>query len=283
MLIDHHNISIVHKPLLYAIRPPLSAELLVEELLLGDRLDDDALLQRDRAAQQREPLLLDVVAQHAPRLVHLAGGHPRRARHAHAHLAVVAEVLDAGVDGRVEDVVVAVALDLVGLALVLDGHQHRLDGERAPSGLGTDAGGGVESASLVKGWREFDCGTTLAIQSTYPNFVVQQISNSLALRLCLPKGPEECELLWWVFGTPEDTEEQREIRIKQSNMIGPGGVISMEDGVVGGWIQRGTKRDQDKSTIVQMGGRDIAPSAEGRATEVSIRGFWQGYRDCMGV
>ena len=137
--------------------------------------------------------------------------------------------------------------------------------------------------TLVKGWREFDCGTTLAIQSVYPNFVVQQISNSLALRLCLPKGPEECELLWWVFGTPEDTDEQREIRIKQSNMIGPGGVISMEDGVVGGWIQRGTKRDQEKSTIVQMGGRDIQPSAEGRATEVSIRGFWQGYRDCMGV
>lgn len=137
--------------------------------------------------------------------------------------------------------------------------------------------------TLVEGWREFDCGTTLAIQSTYPNFVVQQISNSLALRLCLPKGPEECELLWWVFGTPEDTEEQRNIRIKQSNMIGPGGVISMEDGVVGGWIQRGTKRDLGKSSVVQMGGRGIEPSGEGRATEVSIRGFWQGYRDCMGV
>jgi phenylpropionate dioxygenase-like ring-hydroxylating dioxygenase large terminal subunit len=137
--------------------------------------------------------------------------------------------------------------------------------------------------TLVEGWREFECGTTLAIQSTYPNFVVQQISNSLALRLCLPKGPEECELLWWVFGTPEDTEEQRNIRIKQSNMIGPGGVISMEDGVVGGWIQRGTKRDLGKSSVVQMGGRGIEPSGEGRATEVSIRGFWQGYRDCMGV
>lgn len=137
--------------------------------------------------------------------------------------------------------------------------------------------------TLVQGWREFDCGTTLAIQSTYPNFVVQQISNSLALRLCLPKGPEECELLWWVFGAPEDTDEQRDIRVKQSNMIGPGGVISMEDGVVGGWIQRGTRRDKGKSSVVLMGGRGIEPSGEGRATEVSIRGFWQGYRDCMGI
>lgn len=135
--------------------------------------------------------------------------------------------------------------------------------------------------TLVKGWREFDCGTTLAIQSIYPNFIVQQISNSLALRLCLPKGPEECELLWWVFGTPEDSAEQRNIRVKQSNMIGPGGVISMEDGVVGGWVQRGSKRDPDLSTVVEMGGHDVEPSAEGRATEVSIRGFWKGYRECM--
>lgn len=137
--------------------------------------------------------------------------------------------------------------------------------------------------TLVKGWREFECGTTLAIQSVYPNFVVQQISNSLALRLCLPKGPEECELLWWIIGTDADTDEQHDIRVKQSNMVGPGGVISMEDGVVGGWVQRGSRRDLEKTTIVEMGGRDVAPSAEGRATEVSIRGFWKGYRECMGL
>lgn len=137
--------------------------------------------------------------------------------------------------------------------------------------------------SLIKSWREYECGTTLAIQTVYPNCIVQQISNSLALRLCLPKGPDECELLWWVLGTPEDTPEQREIRIKQSNMIGPGGVISLEDGVVGGWIQRGTKRDQEKSTVVEMGGRGVAPSGEGRATEVAIRAWWKVYRECMGI
>ena len=136
---------------------------------------------------------------------------------------------------------------------------------------------------LVAGWREFDCGTTLAIQSIHPNFVLQQIYNSIALRLCLPRGPEECELLWWVLGCSDDSEEQRDARIRQSNLVGPGGLISMEDGVVGGWVQRGSKRDPDMTTILEMGGRDVAPSEEGRATEVSIRGFWQGYRDLMGV
>ena len=141
----------------------------------------------------------------------------------------------------------------------------------------------LSDPALVEGWREFDCGTTLAIQSIYPNFVLQQIYNSIALRLCLPRGPEECELHWWILGSREDTDEQTRARIRQSNLVGPGGLISMEDGVVGGWVQRGSRRDPDKTTVLEMGGRDVAPSAEGRATEVSIRGFWQGYRDLMSM
>lgn len=136
---------------------------------------------------------------------------------------------------------------------------------------------------LVEMWREFDCGTTLAIQSTFPNFVVQQIYNSIALRLCVPRGPEECELMWWILGSADDTKEQRDVRVRQSNLVGPGGLISMEDGVVGGWVQRSSKQDPEKTTILEMGGRDVAPSEDGRTTEVSIRGFWKGFRELMGV
>ena len=136
---------------------------------------------------------------------------------------------------------------------------------------------------LVDMWREFDCGTTLAIQSTFPNFVVQQIYNSIALRLCVPRGPEECELMWWILGCADDTKEQRDVRVRQSNLVGPGGLISMEDGVVGGWGQRSSKQDPEKTTILEMGGRDVAPSEDGRTTEVSIRGFWKGFRELMGV
>jgi len=142
---------------------------------------------------------------------------------------------------------------------------------------------GLADPSLIEGWPEYPCGTTLAIQSIFPNFVVQQISNSIALRLCVPKGPDACELMWWVLGRNSDIEEQRRIRIKQSNMIGPGGLISMEDGVVGGWIRRAVKGDPEKTSLLEMGGRTVEPSHNSRATEVSIRGFWNGYRDCMGV
>ncbi len=44
------------------------------------------------------------------------------------------------------------------------------------------------------------------------------------------------------------------MRVKQSNMIGPGGLISMEDGVVGGWVQRATRNDHGTS-LLEMGGR----------------------------
>ncbi len=137
--------------------------------------------------------------------------------------------------------------------------------------------------SLIDRWPEYPCGTTLAIQSLFPNFVLQQTLNSIALRLCVPKGPDACELMWWVLGAADDSDDQRRIRVKQSNLIGPGGLISMEDGIIGNWVQRGIRGDADKTSLVEMGGRDVAPSKASRATEVSIRGFWNGYRDCMGV
>lgn len=139
----------------------------------------------------------------------------------------------------------------------------------------------LHDPSLIAAWKEYPCGTTLAIQTIFPNFVVQQISNSIAVRLCLPKGPEACELLWWILGTEEDTAEQTDIRIRQSNMVGPGGLISMEDGVVGGWIQRATREDQNATTLVEMGGRDFEPSERNRVTEVAVRTFWRYYRDCV--
>jgi len=36
------------------------------------------------------------------------------------------------------------------------------------------------------------------------------------------------------------------------------------------------------SAFLEMGGRDVEPSKNSRATEVAIRGFWTGYRRIMG-
>jgi len=57
--------------------------------------------------------------------------------------------------------------------------------------------------------------------------------------------------------------------------------VSMEDGCVGGFVQRGIAEAGDKISVVEMGG-DTAASQATRATESAVRGFWQAYRRHMG-
>ena len=78
----------------------------------------------------------------------------------------------------------------------------------------------------------------LQILSVFPNFVLQQINNSIALRLVLPKGPDETELQWIYLGFEDDDAAMTERRLLQSNLVGPAGYVSMEDGAVGGFVQR---------------------------------------------
>ena len=97
----------------------------------------------------------------------------------------------------------------------------------------------LKDPSLLAGFKEFEDGVTLQILSVFPGFVLQQIQNCLAVRQVLPKGVESTELNWTYLGYADDTPEQRRVRLKQSNLVGPAGFISMEDGAVGGFVQRG--------------------------------------------
>ena len=140
----------------------------------------------------------------------------------------------------------------------------------------------LKDRSLLAGFKEYDDGITLQILSVFPGFVLQQIQNCLAVRQVLPKGVGRTELNWTYFGYADDTPEQRKTRLKQSNLIGPAGFISMEDGAVGGFVQRGIQGAQDHEAVVEMGG-DHTGSSEGRATETSVRGFWKAYRSHMKI
>ena len=140
----------------------------------------------------------------------------------------------------------------------------------------------LKDTTLLKGFKDFDDGITLQILSVFPGFVLQQIQNCLAVRQILPKGVDRTELNWTYFGYVDDTQEKRTVRLKQSNLIGPAGFISMEDGAVGGFVQRGIKGASDHNAVLEMGG-EYAESSEGRATETSVRGFWKAYRTLMKI
>jgi len=135
--------------------------------------------------------------------------------------------------------------------------------------------------SILDAVDEFGDGIKLQILTVFPNFVLQQIYNCLAVRQILPRGPGAMELSWTYFGFADDTPEMSHRRLKQANLVGPAGYVSMEDGCVGGFVQRGAAAAGDELSVVNMGGEG-AESQETRATEASVRGFWKAYRRYMG-
>lgn len=156
------------------------------------------------------------------------------------------------------------------------------DGYR-DQGLRSDQSGyQLEDPSLLNGFKEFDDGITLQILSVFPGFVLQQIQNCLAIRQVLPRGVNKTDLNWTYLGYTSDTPEQREVRLKQANLIGAAGFVSMEDGAVGGFVQRGIAGTDTEQAVLEMGGDSTATSTS-RATEASVRGFWKQYRALMGV
>jgi anthranilate 1,2-dioxygenase large subunit/terephthalate 1,2-dioxygenase oxygenase component alpha subunit len=136
--------------------------------------------------------------------------------------------------------------------------------------------------SLLDGIDEFGDGVTLQILTVFPGFVLQQIQNSIAIRQLLPGGIDRCDLAWTILGFADDDAVMTERRLKQANLVGPAGYISMEDGCVGGFVQRAVRGIEEDSGILMMGGGDAA-SQPYRATESSVRGFWKKYRALMGV
>ena len=140
----------------------------------------------------------------------------------------------------------------------------------------------LADARLLDTVDEIGDGVQLQILSVFPNFILQQIHNCLAVRQVLPRGVQRMDLHWTYFGFADDSPEMRRRRLRQSNLVGPAGYVSMEDGCVGGFVQRGIAAAGEIDSVVEMGGAG-AESQQGRATEASIRGFWKMYRSCMGL
>jgi phenylpropionate dioxygenase-like ring-hydroxylating dioxygenase large terminal subunit len=140
----------------------------------------------------------------------------------------------------------------------------------------------LEAPELLASVDEFGDGIGLQILAVFPNFVLQQIRNSLAVRRVVPRGLDKTELVWTAFGFTTDDAALTELRLRQANLIGPAGFISMEDGAATGFVQRAVNSAPDVLSVVEMGGSSIA-SSESRITEAAVRGLWTAYRQHMGM
>jgi anthranilate 1,2-dioxygenase large subunit len=156
------------------------------------------------------------------------------------------------------------------------------DAEYAKQQIRSESEYQLQDPSLLEGFDEFRDGVTLQILTVFPTFVLQQVQNSIAVRQIVPRGVSKTDLHWTILGFADDTGAQRLARLKQANLVGPAGYISMEDGCVGGFVQRGIAAAADAQAVLEMGGF-AAESSESRATEASVRGFWKAYRTRMGL
>jgi anthranilate 1,2-dioxygenase large subunit len=141
----------------------------------------------------------------------------------------------------------------------------------------------LQGPELIESWDEFDDGITHSIQTIFPNLVIQYTLNSLAIRHFVPRGVDETELFWIFLGAKSDTPEQEQMRIMQGNLTGAAGLVALEDGCINSFVQRGTKAAPELKSFVEMGGVEAESNESSRATEASVRGFWYGYRQIMGI
>ena len=77
--------------------------------------------------------------------------------------------------------------------------------------------------------REFPGDATVVMQTLWPNLIVQQQSNTLAMRQIVPLDPRSFDLVWTFFGYADDTPEMRQRRLRQANLMGPAGLVSIDD------------------------------------------------------
>ncbi len=129
---------------------------------------------------------------------------------------------------------------------------------------------------------EFGDDIQLQNVALFPGTMLQQLYNSLAVRQTVPRGVDGMDLHWTFVGFADDTPEMRKMRLKQANLAGPAGYVSMEDGCIGNFVQRGVAAASDEIAIVEMGGYE-SESQNTRATEASVRGFWKNYRRLMEI
>ena len=138
----------------------------------------------------------------------------------------------------------------------------------------------LADARLLDPVREFSGAETVVMQTLWPNLIVQQQSNTLATRQLVTRGPGAFDLHWTFFGYATDDEPMRLRRLRQANLMGPSGFVSIDDGEVMELSHEGISPWPDASGVLEMGGYDGADT-DHMVTEAAIRAFYGYYRRVM--
>ena len=141
----------------------------------------------------------------------------------------------------------------------------------------------LKEPELVGFRRERADPLNLAVTSVFPSSVFVQISNSLAIRQIRPRGIDEVEIFQTMFGYADDPPDMVHHRLRQANLVGPAGLVSMEDGEALEVAHKASKPELDGTTIIELGGAGEISDRDYRVTDVPLRGFWSYYAELLGI
>ncbi len=137
---------------------------------------------------------------------------------------------------------------------------------------------------IIEAVHELEGDESVSTSTVFPSVIFLQQVNSLHIRQVIPRGPDEFELIFTFFGFEDDDEEMRKRRIRHGNLFGPGGIVTVDDFEVFPMSQQSFRAAEHGESVVMMGNGGRVNSDEGSlATESPIRGFYQYYREVMGL
>jgi len=135
---------------------------------------------------------------------------------------------------------------------------------------------------LLDPLREFPGDATVVMQTLWPNLIIQQQSNTLATRQLVTRGPQAFDLIWTFFGYADDDEAMTARRLRQANLMGPAGLVSVDDSEMMEFSQAGVAHAPDAAAVIELGGREVADTPH-MITETALRGFYRYYRRVMEI
>lgn len=140
----------------------------------------------------------------------------------------------------------------------------------------------LQGPRLIEPVPEFATRAIGVMQTLWPNLIIQQQSNTLATRRIVCRGPGAFELHWTYFGYAGDDAEMRGRRLRQANLVGTSGFVSIDDAEVLEMQQRAAAQYPGAQGVIEMGGTGT-DDQEHHVTEVPVRAFWRYYREVMGL
>jgi len=165
-----------------------------------------------------------------------------------------------------------------GLLISRKGEQKASDATKDIKNLREDFK--LKDPRLLDPVKEFKDSATVVMQTLWPNLIVQQQSNTIAMRQIQPRDPSSFILDWTFFAYADDDEEMITRRLRQANLMSASGLVSCDDSEVIKLAQDGLVGATDDHALLEMGGYGTADT-EHMVTETAIRAFYKYYREVM--